>query len=132
MRKLATVMFPGQGASLIERSKAEESLPDESLKKYMLNKTYSGTGENPLADGEKWEADAVSTLSPAHPKTRQEPRNLQFDALTSHWALEKELPTFSPSETETSTRIIDQHDHPKMTSAWWSHMADPSTWGRAY
>lgn len=131
MRKLKTVLCPGQGAALIERPRVEESLPDEPLKEYMLNKVYTGTGENPLADGEKWAADAVSTLSPAHPDTRQQPRNLRFDGLKSHWALGRVLPSFSSTKTETSTLIIDQHNHPDMTDAWWSHMADQSTWGRA-
>jgi hypothetical protein len=131
IRKLETVMCPGQGAPLIERSRVKESLPDEPLRSYMLNKVYGGTGQNPLADGEKWAADAISTLSPVHPETRQEPRHLRFDGLTSHESLGTELPSLSPSETETSIKIIDQHNHSEMTTAWWSHMDDPSTWGRA-
>jgi hypothetical protein len=131
VRRLRTVLCPAAGGPLVERSRVEEALPEEPLKRYMLTKVYEGTGENPLADGQKWEGDAVSILSAAHPAARTPPEYLRFDGLKSHWAIGEVLPSFRAATEETPTQVVSEHDHGVMNETWWGHMTDPTTWGRA-
>ena len=128
-RRLATVFCPAKGGPLVRESRVKMEFPDEPLKQYMLTKVYDGTGENPLAGGQKWEGDAISILSPAHPETRTGAEYLQFSGLKSHWAIGEVLPSFQTTNERTSTLIIPEHKHEKMNEAWWSHMKASSTWG---
>jgi len=129
-RRLRTVFCPASGGPLLKRSAVKRRLPDEPLKEYMLTKVYDGTSENPLSSGEKWEGDAVTTLSAAHPETRGSTEFLRFDGLKTHWALGKVLPSFLTTTEPTSTMVIPEHRHEEMNAAWWGHMAGPTTWGR--
>jgi hypothetical protein len=76
----------------------------------------------------KWGADAIATLSPAHPETRGESRDLRLAGLKEHWKLGRVLQNLEPAAEPTNVRIIESHDHPKMNDAWWGHVADPTTW----
>jgi len=129
-RKFQTVFCPASGGPLIKKSRVRNALPEKPLREYMLSKEYDGTGKNPLADGQKWEGDAVSILSGAHPSTRTGAVNLEFAGLKEHWALGEVLPSYNETTEETNTRVIPDHHHQPMNSAWWNHMTAASTWGR--
>ena len=129
VRRFQTVFCPASGAPLIKRTQVKNTLPDEPLREYMLEKVYEGTGKNPLADGKKWAADAVSLLSAAHPESRKPSKSLEFKGLKEHWKLGTVLPSFTETEAKTTTRVIPEHRHGRMNSIWWNHMSAPSTWG---
>jgi hypothetical protein len=129
LRRMTTVICPANGGPRITRERVENELPDGPLTRYMLNKVYDGTNENPFGDdGVKWGADAIATLSPAHPETRGESRDLRLAGLKEHWKLGRVLQNLEPAAEPTNVRIIESHDHPKMNDAWWGHVADPTTW----
>jgi hypothetical protein len=128
LRSLRTVLCPAEGSPRITRTRVNDALPDTPLKEYILTKVYDGTGENPLAGGEKWAGDAVSILAAAHPETRQTVENLRVGGTQSHWALGPVLPSLSSVSSASALKIIRQNDHDAMNEAWWSHVGDPSTW----
>ena len=122
--RLPTVLVLADSSPYVTRGRVQ-SLPDEPLREYMLTKEHPEYG-NPVGGGETWDGDALATLSPVHPDTRDGTRRVSVDGTRPNpWDGLGTLPTFS-ADPDGNVAVVTGSSG--TTEAFWAHLESQDAW----